>query len=118
MSIDSETEAYAKGEPVWQLKLFAKDQPYSNERVAKASKWAKLPGAMVEKVGEGYGVRLPPEETKPVDNVNTQQNAVESNQQGELKLLSKDKPFASERVAQVSKWGKMPGAVIEKVGDG
>lgn len=104
-------------EPVGQLKLFAKDQPYSNERVASASKWAKLPGATVEKVGDGYGVRLPPEETNPAGE-NAQPNAAESSPQGELKLMTQNQPFSTERVAKASKWGKTSGAVVEKVGDG
>ncbi|MBA0189006.1 LPD38 domain-containing protein [Pectobacterium odoriferum] len=57
--VDPQTEAYARGEPVGQLKLFAPSKPYSSERVAKASKWAKMEGATVEKVDGGYAVRLP-----------------------------------------------------------
>ncbi|MBA0182722.1 hypothetical protein H0261_03120 [Pectobacterium versatile] len=63
--VDPQTEAYARGEPVGQLKLFAPSKPYSSERVAKASKWAKTPGATVEEVDGGYAVRLPaPEQQK------------------------------------------------------
>ncbi|MCL6328497.1 hypothetical protein EXT51_03140 [Pectobacterium carotovorum subsp. carotovorum] len=63
--IDAQTEAYARGEPVGQLKLFAPGKPYSSERVAKASQWAKTPGATVEEVDGGYAVRLPaPEQQK------------------------------------------------------
>ncbi|PRI19399.1 LPD38 domain-containing protein [Pectobacterium versatile] len=57
--VDAQTEAYARGESVGQLKLFAPGKPYSSERVAKASKWAKTPGATVEEVDGGYAVRLP-----------------------------------------------------------
>ncbi|MBQ4788088.1 hypothetical protein F9U39_01500 [Pectobacterium versatile] len=63
--VDEQTEAYARGEPVGQLKLFEPGRPYSSERVAKASKWAKTPGAIVEEVDGGYAVRLPaPEQQK------------------------------------------------------
>ncbi|GKV88531.1 LPD38 domain-containing protein [Pectobacterium carotovorum] len=62
--VDAQTEAYARGEPVGQLKLFAPGKPYSSERVAKASKWAKTPGATVEEVDGGYAVRMPPERAK------------------------------------------------------
>ncbi|GKW34871.1 hypothetical protein PEC730217_36510 [Pectobacterium carotovorum subsp. carotovorum] len=62
--VDAQTEAYARGESVGQLKLFAPGKPYSSERVAKASKWAKTPGATVEQVDGGYAVRLPPDRTK------------------------------------------------------
>ncbi|WJM82888.1 hypothetical protein [Pectobacterium brasiliense] len=37
--------------------------------------------------------------------------------QGELKTFG-SKPFSSERVANASKWGKMPGATVEKVEGG
>ncbi|MBL0906709.1 hypothetical protein G5645_01740 [Pectobacterium carotovorum] len=64
--VDTQTEAYARGEPVGQLKLFAPGKPYSSERVAKASQWAKRPGATVEQVDGGYVVRLPaPKQSKP-----------------------------------------------------
>ncbi|WP_406627800.1 LPD38 domain-containing protein [Pectobacterium carotovorum] len=63
--VDAQTEAYARGEPVGQLKLFAPGKPYSSERVAKASQWGKTPGATVEEVDGGYAVRLPaPEQQK------------------------------------------------------
>ncbi|WP_027713383.1 hypothetical protein [Dickeya chrysanthemi] len=41
-----------------ELKTFG-GKPFSSERVANASKWAKMPGAAVEKVEGGYAVRLP-----------------------------------------------------------
>ncbi|MCW2473667.1 LPD38 domain-containing protein [Candidatus Symbiopectobacterium sp. NZEC151] len=61
--VDATTEAYARGEPVGALKFYQRDRPFSNERVAKHSKWGKMPGAKVEKVEGGYGVRLPATET-------------------------------------------------------
>lgn len=62
--VDAQTEAYARGEPVGQLKLFAGNKPYSSERVARATQWAKVPGATIEPVGNGYGVRLPATDTE------------------------------------------------------
>lgn len=62
--VDAQTEAYARGEPVGELKFYQRDRPFSNEHVAKHSKWGKMPGAKVEKVEGGYGVRLPPDRTK------------------------------------------------------
>ncbi|WP_323638763.1 LPD38 domain-containing protein [Pectobacterium polonicum] len=62
--IDAQTEAYARGEPVGELKFYQRDRPFSNEHVAKHSKWGKMPRATVEKVDGGYAVRLPPERTK------------------------------------------------------
>ncbi|MCW2484864.1 hypothetical protein J5069_03025 [Candidatus Symbiopectobacterium sp. NZEC127] len=61
--VDATTEAYARGEPVGALKFYQRDRPFSNERVSKHSKWGKMPGAKVEKVEGGYGVRLPASET-------------------------------------------------------
>lgn len=119
--IDSQTEAYAKGENPGQLKLFAKDKPFPNEKVAKFSKWGKMPGAVIEPVGDGFGVRLPPDpvnrNTKPAPST---EGVVVSGDKadGELKLYAKDRPFANEKVASYSKWGKMPGATIEPVGKG
>ncbi|WP_437216722.1 hypothetical protein [Pectobacterium sp. LFLA-215] len=63
--IDAQTEAYARGEPVGGLKFYQRDRPFSNEHVAKHSKWGKMPGATVEEVNGGYAVRLPaPEQQK------------------------------------------------------
>ncbi|WP_145576573.1 LPD38 domain-containing protein [Yersinia mollaretii] len=62
--IDAETEAYAKGETLGELKLFA-GKPFSSEKVARYSKWGKMPGATIEPVGKGYGVRLPAPESAP-----------------------------------------------------
>ncbi|CQD36025.1 LPD38 domain-containing protein [Yersinia mollaretii] len=114
--IDAETEAYAKGETLGELRLFA-GKPFSSEKVARYSKWGKTPGAVIEPVGDGFGIRLPPESTD-----NRQASAKESRSesgdpQGELRLHH-GKPFPNEKVARFTKWAKMPGAVIEPVGDG
>ncbi|MGE4670480.1 LPD38 domain-containing protein [Yersinia enterocolitica] len=117
--IDAGTEAYAKGETLGELRLFA-GKPFSSEKVARYSKWAKMPGAIIEPVGDGFGVRLPPEPT--TNNTKTapsNEDVVVSDEQptGELKLYG-GQPFSSEKVAKYSKWGKMPGATIEPVGKG
>ncbi|HEN3639356.1 TPA: hypothetical protein U5E40_004046, partial [Yersinia enterocolitica] len=117
--IDAGTEAYAKGETLGELRLFA-GKPFSSEKVARYSKWAKMPGAIIEPVGDGFGVRLPPEPT--TNNTKTapsNEGVVVSDEQptGELKLYG-GQPFSSEKVAKYSKWGKMPGATIEPVGKG
>ncbi|WP_052198397.1 LPD38 domain-containing protein [Pectobacterium fontis] len=62
--VDAQTEAYARGEPVGELKFYQRDRPFSNEHVAKHSKWGKMPGATVEEVDGGYAVRLPSERVK------------------------------------------------------
>ncbi|MEY4592742.1 MAG: hypothetical protein RIR18_1637, partial [Pseudomonadota bacterium] len=56
--IDARTEAYAKGEVLGELRLHH-GKPFPNEKVARLTKWAKMPGAIIEPVDEGYGVRLP-----------------------------------------------------------
>lgn len=117
--IDAGTEAYAKGETLGELRLFA-GKPFSSEKVARYSKWGKMPGAIIEPVGDGFGVRLPPEPT--TNNTKTapsNEGVVASDEQptGELKLYG-GQPFSSEKVAKYSKWGKMPGATIEPVGKG
>ncbi|MDA5548337.1 LPD5 domain-containing protein [Yersinia massiliensis] len=56
--IDARTEAYAKGETLGELRLHH-GKPFPNEKVARFTKWAKMPGATIEPVGKGYGVRLP-----------------------------------------------------------
>ncbi|WP_165707477.1 LPD38 domain-containing protein [Pectobacterium polaris] len=106
--VNEQTEAYARGEPVGQLKLFAPGKPYSSERVAKASQWAKTPGATVEQVEGGYGVRLPAQ---------VPEQAVNASVAGELKLMS-GRPFPYEKAAKASRWGKMPGATVEQVEGG
>ncbi|AOR58812.1 LPD38 domain-containing protein [Pectobacterium parmentieri] len=119
--VDAQTEAYARGEPVGELELFAPGRPYSSERVAKASKWGKMPGAEIESVGEGYGVRLPSKPKGDGQPASQRTDLVASEPEaalGELKLYAPDKPYSSERVAKASRWGKMPGATIEKVDGG
>lgn len=117
--IDAHTEAYAKGEALGELRLHA-GKPFSSEKVARFTKWAKMPGAVIEPVGDGFGVRLPPEPTNSKANpAPSNEGVVASGEQltGELRLHG-GKPFSSEKVAKYSKWGKMPGATIEVVGKG
>lgn len=114
--IDARTEAYAKGEVLGELRLHA-GKPFSSEKVARFTKWAKMPGAVIEPVGNGFGVRLP---AKSTDSgiAATKEGRIESGDpQGELRLHH-GKPFPNEKVARFTKWAKMPGAVIEPVGDG
>ncbi|WP_145587708.1 LPD38 domain-containing protein [Yersinia aldovae] len=117
--IDARTEAYAKGEVLGELRLHA-GKPFSSEKVARFTKWAKMPGAVIEPVGDGFGVRLPPEPTTTnTKTAPSNEGAVASGEQpvGELRLHG-GQPFSSEKVAKYSKWGKMPGATIEPVGKG
>ncbi|ARZ00822.1 hypothetical protein AXW38_07440 [Yersinia ruckeri] len=114
--IDARTEAYAKGETLGELRLHH-GKPFPNEKVARFTKWAKMPGAVIEPVGDGFGVRLA---AKSTDSgiASTKEGHIESGTpQGELRLHH-GKPFRSEKVARLTKWAKMPGAVIEPVGDG
>lgn len=114
--IDARTEAYAKGETLGELRLHH-GKPFPNEKVARFTKWAKMPGAVIERVGDGFGVRLP---AKSTDSgiASTKEGHIESGTpQGELRLHH-GKPFPNEKVARFTKWAKMPGAVIEPVGDG
>ncbi|WP_145517407.1 LPD38 domain-containing protein [Yersinia mollaretii] len=60
--IDADTEAYAKGDIPSELRLFA-GKPFASEKAARHSKGGKIPGAVIEPVGDGFGVRLPPEST-------------------------------------------------------
>lgn len=117
--IDARTEAYAKGETLGELRLHH-GKPFPNEKVARFTKWAKIPGAVIEPVGDGFGVRLPPEPTTAnTKTAPSNEGVVVSDEQpaGELRLYG-DQPFSSEKVAKYSKWGKMPGATIEPVGKG
>ncbi|MCB5300557.1 LPD38 domain-containing protein [Yersinia intermedia] len=117
--IDARTEAYAKGEVLGELRLHA-GKPFPNEKVARFTKWAKMPRAVIEPVGDGFGVRLPPEPTTTnTKTAPSNEGAVASGEQpvGELRLHG-GQPFSSEKVAKYSKWGKMPGATIEPVGKG
>ncbi|HHL2560767.1 TPA: LPD38 domain-containing protein [Yersinia enterocolitica] len=117
--IDARTEAYAKGETLGELRLHH-GKPFPNEKVARFTKWAKMPGAVIEPVGDGFGVRLPPEPTTAnTKTAPSDEGVVVSGEQpvGELRLHG-GQPFSSEKVAKYSKWGKMPGATIEPVGKG
>lgn len=117
--IDARTEAYAKGETLGELRLHH-GKPFPNEKVARFTKWAKMHGAVIEPVGNGFGVRLPPEPTTTnTKTAPSNEGVVASGEQpaGELKLYG-GQPFSSEKVAKYSKWGKMPGATIEPVGKG
>ncbi|WP_145600808.1 LPD38 domain-containing protein [Yersinia frederiksenii] len=117
--IDARTEAYAKREVLGELRLHA-GKPFSSEKVARFTKWAKMPGAVIEPVGDGFGVRLPPEPTTAnTKTAPSNEGVVASGEQltGELRLHG-GKPFSSVKVAKYSKWGKMPGATIEVVGKG
>ncbi|HDL7016341.1 TPA: LPD38 domain-containing protein [Yersinia enterocolitica] len=117
--IDARTEAYEKGETLGELRLHH-GKPFPNEKVARFTKWAKMPGAVIEPVGDGFGVRLPPEPTTAnTKTAPSNEGVVASGEQqvGELRLHL-GKPFNSEKVAKYSKWGKMPGATIEPVGKG
>ncbi|HHH1657081.1 TPA: LPD38 domain-containing protein [Yersinia enterocolitica] len=114
--IDARTEAYAKGETLGELRLHH-GKPFPNEKVARFTKWAKMPGAVIEPVGDGFGVRLP---AKSTDSgiASTKEGHIESGTpQGELRLHH-GKPFPNEKVARFTKWAKMPGATIEPVGTG
>ncbi|GKV79978.1 hypothetical protein PEC730217_30350 [Pectobacterium carotovorum subsp. carotovorum] len=59
-----------------ELKYYHKDRPFSSEYLAERSKWGKMPGATVEKVEEGYVVRLPPAGGQPQSAAQTQPDAV------------------------------------------
>jgi hypothetical protein len=114
--IDAVTEAYAKGETLGELRLH-QGKPFPNEKVARFTKWAKMPGAVIEPVGNGFGVRLPAKSTDS-DIASTKEGRIDSGDpQGESRLYH-GKPFPNEKVARFTKWAKMPGAVIEPVGDG
>ncbi|CAI1616440.1 Antirestriction protein [Serratia quinivorans] len=58
--IDAQTEAYAKGEPVGELRFFG-DKPFATLRMAQASRSGKTPGAKIEEVEGGYAIRMPVE---------------------------------------------------------
>ncbi|NWA70861.1 hypothetical protein HX775_02875 [Serratia proteamaculans] len=60
--IDAQTEAYAKGEPVGELRFFG-DKPFTTLHMAQASRSGKTPGAKIEEVEGGYAIRMPVEKT-------------------------------------------------------
>ncbi|CQH63444.1 Uncharacterised protein [Yersinia enterocolitica] len=97
--IDARTEAYAKGETLGELRLHH-GKPFPNEKVARFTKWAKMPGAVIEPVGDGFGVRLP---AKSTDSgiASTKEGHIESGTpQGELRLHH-GKPFPHFRCSPV-----------------
>lgn len=106
--IDAQTEAYAKGEPVGELRFFG-DKPFATLRMAQASRSGKTPGATIEAVEGGYAIRMPVDKPKPTPS--------QHDGEGELRLFG-DKPFATLRMAQASRSGKTPGAKIEEVEGG
>ncbi|EPT0810250.1 TPA: LPD38 domain-containing protein [Yersinia enterocolitica] len=114
--IDARTEAYAKGETLGELRLHH-GKPFPNEKVARFTKWAKIPGAVIEPVGDGFGVRLPAKSTDSGIASAKEGHIEPESPQGELRLHH-GKPFPNEKVARFTKWAKIPGAVIEPVGDG
>lgn len=61
--IDAQTEAYAKGEPVGELRFFG-DKPFATLRMAQASRSGKTPGAKIEAVEGGYAIRMPVEKAQ------------------------------------------------------
>ncbi len=64
--IDAQTEAYAKGEPVGELRFFG-DKPFATLRMAQASRSGKTPGAKFEAVEGGYAIRMPVEKAPVVE---------------------------------------------------
>jgi len=108
--IDAQTEAYAKGEPAGELKFMSSGRPFTKAQIASVSRWGKTPGAKIEAVESGFAVRMPAEKPKltPAQNEGG----------GELKISAFGKPFSSERLAGVSRWGKMPGAKVVAVEGG
>ncbi|QPS88840.1 hypothetical protein I6G46_07725 [Serratia plymuthica] len=108
--IDAQTEAYAKGEPAGELKFMSSGRPFTKAQIASVSRWGKTPGAKIEAVEGGFAVRMPAEKSKltPAQNEGG----------GELKISAFGKPFSSERLAGVSRWGKMPGAKVVAVEGG
>lgn len=106
--IDAQTEAYAKGERLGELRIFG-DKPFSSERIARLSRSGKTPGATIEAVDGGFAVRMPVDKPKPTPSSH--------DGEGELRLYG-DKPFATLRMAQASRSGKTPGAKIEEVEGG
>ncbi|OJT42888.1 LPD5 domain-containing protein, partial [Serratia plymuthica] len=108
--IDAQTEAYAKGEPAGELKFMSSGRPFTKAQIASVSRWGKTPGAKIEAVEGGFAVRMPAEKPKltPAQNEGG----------GELKISAFGKPFSSERLAGVSRWGKIPGAKVVAVEGG
>ncbi len=108
--VDAQTEAYAKGQLPGDLMFMASGRPFPSEHYANVSRWGKTPGSSVEPVDGGFAVRMPPKEVAPSPQID--------NTMGEMIVSASGKPFASERAAGASRWGKTPGAVVEPVDGG
>ncbi|WP_447875204.1 LPD38 domain-containing protein [Serratia fonticola] len=108
--VDEQTEAYAKGQLPGDLMFMASGRPFPSEHYANVSRWGKTPGSSVEPVDGGFAVRMPPKEAVPSPQID--------NTMGEMIVSASGKPFASERAAGASRWGKTPGAVVEPVEGG
>ncbi|CAI2146275.1 Antirestriction protein [Serratia fonticola] len=108
--VDAQTEAYAKGQLPGDLMFMASGRPFPSEHYANVSRWGKTPGSSVEPVDGGFAVRMPPKEVAPSPQID--------NTMGEMIVSASGKPFASERAAGASRWGKTPGAVVEPIDGG
>lgn len=108
--VDAQTEAYAKGQLPGDLMFMASGRPFPSEHYANVSRWGKTPGSSVEPVDGGFAVRVPPKEVAPSPKID--------NTMGEMIVSASGKPFASERAAGASRWGKTPGAVVEPIDGG
>lgn len=108
--VDAQTEAYAKGQLPGDLMFMASGRPFPSEHYANVSRWGKTPGSSVEPVDGGFAVRMPPKEVAPSPQID--------NTMGEMIVSASGKPFASERAAGASRWGKTPGAVVESIDGG
>lgn len=108
--VDAQTEAYAKGAPAGDLVFMASGRPFPSEHYANVSRWGKTPGSSIEPVDGGFAVRMPPKEAASSPQID--------NSMGEMIVSASGKPFASERAAGASRWGKTPGAVVEPVDGG
>ncbi|MEQ9721311.1 LPD38 domain-containing protein [Yersinia alsatica] len=119
--IDARTEAYAKSETSDELKFQSSGRPFTSPKAAQLPRQGEMPGAKMDPVDQGVGVRLPPKSTTGnMKRAPSHEGVTVSGDPGtgELKLQSSGRPFASQRAAQLSRWGKMPGAKIESVGQG
>ncbi|HEO0717136.1 TPA: hypothetical protein U5E38_001682 [Yersinia enterocolitica] len=106
--IDARTEAYAKGETLGELRLHH-GKPFPNEKVARFTKWAKIPGAVIEPVGDGFGVRLPPESTTAnTKTAPSNEGVVASGEQPAKNSNVKIDDFGEElKGAAKHKWGQL-----------
>lgn len=108
--VDAQTEAYAKGQLPGDLMFMASGRPFPSEHYANVSRWGKTPGSSVEPVDGGFAVRMPPKKVAPSPQTD--------NTMGEMIVSASGKPFASERAAGASRWGKTPGAIVEPIDGG